>query len=518
MHLFGRLRFCRLICRRFHHSPLVIVLLSLLTMQTFDLSLGRHYTRVHSHGAHRAGRVSTAHPHQSNPHRHLHGMRPSATVLSLVTPVIGGSESLRQTLPLPSLTQLPSDLPSSIDPSPVRLHLYDRPGTPNLNTSSVQLIDSSSPSMSDQTSHHHRHSFKNFNFSSLPSNGGKHIRSLDYRSANGGGSVSPFLSEDSFRMSSNPTDPQYSSPSRQCSIATSQPRQCANCDVSYETFSSSSAPLQEVQIALLAPNIDSLPYSLNKLLPALLHAVRHVQQTMSLHVSSRTLASLSELTSTSASTSTTTMMTTAASEIDPNSTEHTKNVNSSSSQPAIPADFRPLNARYRLRVYYRNTNCSSSLGPLAAFDFYTEQSVHAFFGPFCDYVLAPVTRYASAWNVPVLTTGGQNDNFDSKRLFYPLLTRMNGSYTQMGSLLLQILHKFQWTVIAMLFHNNRRKQLGNSACYFKLGAIFSKLQRPNAHYHDSFDETDPATDYEQVLRTASKSARSKFFSFFSFYF
>jgi hypothetical protein len=297
-----------------------------------------------------------------------------------------------------------------------------------------------------------------------------------------------------------------------------------------------------VRIALLAPSIESLPYSLHKLLPALLHAVRHVQQSGILSMSSSASSkvhlpvadsfepsllssfrpsaapdpsSFNQGHTTASSALASSSLASNASDPTPtNSSDHSQSPQSIGSSLSPSIDFRLFNAHFRFRVYYRNTNCSSSVGPLAAFDFYTEQSVHAFFGPFCDYVLAPVTRYSSSWNIPVLTTAGQNDNFDSKRLFYPILTRMNGSYTQMGSLLLQILHKFQWTVIAMLFHNNRRKQLGNSACYFKLGAIFAKLQRPNAHYHDSFDETDPATDYEQVLRSASKNARSEHFLIF----
>lgn len=64
----------------------------------------------------------------------------------------------------------------------------------------------------------------------------------------------------------------------------------------------------------------------------------------------------------------------------------------------------------------------------------------------------------------------------------------------------------------MLFHNNlKTKTIGHSSCYFKLGAIFSKLNSSQNHYHTSFDETDTSTDYVEILTTAAKNARSKFF-------
>lgn len=86
---------------------------------------------------------------------------------------------------------------------------------------------------------------------------------------------------------------------------------------------------------------------------------------------------------------------------------------------------------------------------------------------------------------------------------------MNGSYSQMGGLLLQILRKFNWTVIGMLFHNNlKSKTQGHSSCYFKLGAIFAKLNSSSNHYHTSFDETDSSTDYVELLTTAAKNSRS----------
>lgn len=73
---------------------------------------------------------------------------------------------------------------------------------------------------------------------------------------------------------------------------------------------------------------------------------------------------------------------------------------------------------YELIIHHRDTQCSSTFGPMAAFDLYNRQEADAFLGPICDYVLAPVARYASVWQRPVLTTGGLAAAFNHKVNFY----------------------------------------------------------------------------------------------------
>lgn len=73
-----------------------------------------------------------------------------------------------------------------------------------------------------------------------------------------------------------------------------------------------------------------------------------------------------------------------------------------------------LLSKYHVFYEYKDTNCSSTYGPLAAFDLYIINRPDAFFGPICDYVLAPVSRYAGVWGVPVITTGGVAESFNHK--------------------------------------------------------------------------------------------------------
>lgn len=126
--------------------------------------------------------------------------------------------------------------------------------------------------------------------------------------------------------------------------------------------------------------------------------------------------------------------------------------------PAITSPEGPLPG-WKVLVDYRDTSCSSVEGPLAAFEFYVNGSAgeqiyilyskfirfyfiveyyyffgiaDAFIGPGCEYVIAPVARYASLWRIPVITAGAQAEAFGYKQPSYMTLTRMMGSYTQAG--------------------------------------------------------------------------------------
>lgn len=158
-------------------------------------------------------------------------------------------------------------------------------------------------------------------------------------------------------------------------------------------------------------------------------------------------------------------------------------------------------------VHYYDTKCSSTNGPLSVFDYYISGEVDVFFGPSCPYVLAPVIRYASEWGLPLLTAAGQNDHFDSKSVYYRLLTRMNGSFSSLGQVFVEVMRQFDWTVVAFLFHQFKDNSKGHTECYFSLSSVFTALGK-NASHH-SFDENEEDVDIRQLLEKISQKARSK---------
>lgn len=126
--------------------------------------------------------------------------------------------------------------------------------------------------------------------------------------------------------------------------------------------------------------------------------------------------------------------------------------------PAIVASVRSIEeqasnskgALYRgwehgAQIDFVDTKCSSAIGPLAAFDYYIHGKVDVFLGPVCPYVLAPVARYTSYWDVPHLTSAGQVSMFDDKNTTFRILTRMNGSFSRMGQFFNQVNRSFALT-------------------------------------------------------------------------
>ncbi|KAH7946202.1 hypothetical protein HPB49_021430 [Dermacentor silvarum] len=156
-------------------------------------------------------------------------------------------------------------------------------------------------------------------------------------------------------------------------------------------------------------------------------------------------------------------------------------------------------------VHYYDTKCSSTNGPLSVFDYYISGQVDVFFGPSCPYVLAPVIRYASEWGLPLLTAAGQNEHFDTKSIYYRLLTRMNGSFSSLGQVFVEVMRQFDWTVVALLFHQYRDNSKGHTDCYFSLSSVFTALGK-NATHH-SFDEHEDFGDIRSMLEKISQKAR-----------
>ena len=72
-----------------------------------------------------------------------------------------------------------------------------------------------------------------------------------------------------------------------------------------------------------------------------------------------------------------------------------------------------------------------------------------FIGPVCDYVLNQVTKLTTRWNLPILTTGGENDHFRNKTNF-PLLTTMSGVGQQLADFFHKQLDLYNWYFIIML--------------------------------------------------------------------
>lgn len=233
------------------------------------------------------------------------------------------------------------------------------------------------------------------------------------------------------------------------------------CEISYHRHpyygnTKNDHHIRKLRLGIILPNNNSLPYSYSKVLPAIKVAIDKIKE---------------------------------------------------------EGDRGPL-PNWEISTIYRDSECSSLYGPLAAFEMQYKGLADVFFGPVCTYVLAPVARYATVWQVPILSSSGQNDNFDAKHPQYKYLTRMNGSYTQIGHIFTKILAKFGWKIIGLLFHNYDDRQRGNSPCHFNMAAVFSAVGKTPPH--KSFDENNSSVSYKSLLLSVTKNSRSKYVMFIIF--
>lgn len=165
---------------------------------------------------------------------------------------------------------------------------------------------------------------------------------------------------------------------------------------------------------------------------------------------------------------------------------------------------------YNISYEFADTNCSSTNGPLAAFDMVMVRKPNAFIGPMCDYVLAPVARYAGVWGIPVVTAGGIAEAFNYKSNF-PTLTRMLGGYVHAGGSVKSILGHFNWTTTALVYHNHGdRGSKGHSDCSLAMMPIARALNETN-YVHQDFDEnTADKKRLYSILDYVKRNARSKY--------
>jgi atrial natriuretic peptide receptor A len=126
----------------------------------------------------------------------------------------------------------------------------------------------------------------------------------------------------------------------------------------------------------------------------------------------------------------------------------------------------------------------------------------------CEYVIAPVARYAGHWNIPLLTPGAQADAFRHKHPHYPTLTRFAGSYSLIGEAFSEILDRFGWRHVALLYHNFAvASGKGHSSCHFTLGTVYTALN--STPTFRSFDETRDQVNFHETLTYISTKARSE---------
>ncbi|KAJ8311393.1 hypothetical protein KUTeg_010748 [Tegillarca granosa] len=167
-------------------------------------------------------------------------------------------------------------------------------------------------------------------------------------------------------------------------------------------------------------------------------------------------------------------------------------------------ESRALLPNIEFNVTLSDTACNSIKAPVSAF-YLMNNGCHVFFGPVCDYSLAPVARYAPFWSIPVITAGGfAHDFVANKKIEYKTLTRVGAGFTIMSDTVLQILKFYHWRQFVILYDSNGQDSLFERFCYLASAAVVAKAKQrtANLEHNTGFDlrtSQHPYCSYFNIL-------------------
>lgn len=157
----------------------------------------------------------------------------------------------------------------------------------------------------------------------------------------------------------------------------------------------------------------------------------------------------------------------------------------------------------------RDTFCSSTYGSIGFFEIYSnfKNKINAIWGLPCDYVLAPISRHASVWEIPILSTSGRSRAFDDKLYTYSTLTRLMGGVGAMGDSMKGLINNFNWTRSAFIVQNSD-EEVGNSVCFLCIISIDEKIGNKGLKSY-KFSKELSEQNANEALSKISQFARSK---------
>lgn len=169
----------------------------------------------------------------------------------------------------------------------------------------------------------------------------------------------------------------------------------------------------------------------------------------------------------------------------------------------------------RIKANYYGATCDATQPPLAAFKFYMNNEVDIFFGPVCEYALAPVSRYSFHWNIPVISPGGMAHDFQDKTEFGSL-TRVGITFNGLSDSLLSMFRYYNWRKVYVLYNSNGLDNVTFRFCFFTVSALAFQLTKENISYHFHILEKNGLNIKEVLLKGISTSIAGKLFTFGAF--
>lgn len=156
------------------------------------------------------------------------------------------------------------------------------------------------------------------------------------------------------------------------------------------------------------------------------------------------------------------------------------------------------------------SKCGGVQAPLSSFNLYHFWKADVFFGPCCDYSLAPVARYSPYWNIPVITSGGLARDFalkwndDGSPAEFSTLTRVGANLEDLHRVILTAPWANDWQKVKLVFDEKGLDHISQGFCFLAMSAL-AELKNHDISY-DSFKlklskQDGKISNVSDVLRT-----------------
>lgn len=134
-----------------------------------------------------------------------------------------------------------------------------------------------------------------------------------------------------------------------------------------------------------------------------------------------------------------------------------------------------------------DSQCNAIAAPLAGFNLHYTEKVTAFFGPVCDYSLAPTARYAPYWNATVLTAGGMAHDFGASKTShnaeFPSLTRVGPTFDLLSQSMYDMMKYYSWNRVKVLYYPNGLNDTVVRFCYLAMSALIRHFREQRQDFH-----------------------------------
>ncbi|GFQ74058.1 ANF_receptor domain-containing protein, partial [Trichonephila clavata] len=154
--------------------------------------------------------------------------------------------------------------------------------------------------------------------------------------------------------------------------------------------------------------------------------------------------------------------------------------------PAIKLTFDEINKRdilpgWKFNLSMKDTGCDA-YGVWSAIEAYIERPIDVFFGPYCDYVVAPVARMLKFMKIPLVTAGALAYDFSrydrrNPKSEYHMLVKTGWSFDGLGHAVKKVFDKFNWNQSNLIYvENGREEVLKDHYCSLASKGVFDFLQ------------------------------------------